>query len=180
MNYPIYTQCENSLRQAQEILDSLRQRRAITETTIRDIHRRRHTADIAMQATFEELRHAFITPIDREDIWRLRQITEAVVHSTEDAVLTFFRHRQSVMHPNDNALLCAVNTACRLLQAAMESFPSYPRSNAVLGHLTALEKQHRQCEELTGSEIGDAPLKNISAACFSAAEILRYILLKVT
>ncbi len=180
MKHPIYEQCENSIREALRALEQLRQRQAITDETVRTIRLRRRTADIAMQATFEELRHAFITPIDREDLLRLRQVTEKVAYYTEEAVLALFRQRQPTVHPNDTALLSAINEECRLLQVVVSSFPDYPRSDAILGHLTALERKHRQSEEQNGSDLNENSLKNISAACFSAAETVRYILLKIT
>lgn len=180
MKHPIYEQCENSIKQALDVLEILRQRRAITEPLTRAIRLRRRTADIAMQATFEELRHAFITPIDREDLLRLRQVAEAVVCCAEDAVITLSLRRQPTIPPDDTALLSAVTAECRHLQAAIESFAPYPRSNTILDRLTALERQHRKSEEEIGSETTGEALKKISAACFSAAEAIRYVLLKIS
>ncbi|MBP3435889.1 MAG: DUF47 family protein [Clostridia bacterium] len=180
MKYPIYEQCENSIKQALDALERLKQRQAISEATVRAIRLRRRTADIAMQATFEELQHAFITPIDREELLRLRQITEAVLCRVEDTVLMLFRRHQPTLHPNDNSLLAAVNDECRLLQETIESFSTHPRSDAVFGRLVALERQHRKSEEQDGSEQNGASLKKISAACATATEVIRYILLKVT
>lgn len=180
MKYPIYEQCENSIKQACTVLEMLRQRKAVNEAVIRSIRLRRHTADIAMQATFKELRRTFITPIDREDLLRLRQVTEMVACCAEDAVLTLFRHRQPTAHPNDTALLSAVNTECRILQDVAAAFPDYPRSDAVLKRLADFQRQHRQSEEQNSSELMYDTLKKISAACFSAAEVIRYVLLKVT
>ena len=180
MTSSVYSQCQSSLLRAKAGLDVLHHRKAITEDTVRAIRAKRRTSDVAMQAVFEELRHAFITPIDREDLLRLRQTIEAVVFCIDEVLIALFYQGRPTLHPNDTALLSAVTAEFTALQAVVDFFPDYPRCDAVLGHLKTLEKQHRQCEEERGSNFGEPALKKISAACFSAAETIRCILLKVT
>ncbi len=180
MKYPIYEQCERSISNAIGVLESLHQRQAVNTAAVQAIHTRRHTADIALQGTFEELRHAFVTPIDRENLLRLRQVTEAVTRRAEDIVLELYYQRKPTASPNDNAFLCALKTECTLLMAVVEAFPTYPRSEDVLKRLAQSEQQHRRNAQLDGSDLLRPLLKNVSTACAQAVDTIRYILLKIT
>ena len=97
MGYIIFEQCCRSAQQTQEPLQRLRQRHAVTEEMVSQIHLRRRTAALAMQATFEELCHAFITPFDREDLLLLRQCAENVTCAAEDVLLALHRHRLAAL-----------------------------------------------------------------------------------
>ncbi len=178
MSHPIFKQCERSISAALETLRFLQKRCVITAKTIEDIRLHRQTADIALQGTFEELRHAFITPIDREEMWHMRQITECVAHCAEEACVALWQEGCSAPSPNDTALLAAVFKECSHLRDAVAAFPYYPRTEQVLVHLKEAERQHRLCEGIGGREPLQSALKKLSAACFDAAESLRYILLK--
>ena len=180
MGFKLYTTCVRTVEQARDTLQLLRERRAITATVVSDIRRRRRTADIALQATFEELRHAFITSLDREELLRLRQMTERLVCGAEDIVLALYRRGQSALLPDDTVLLAAVTEECRLLQTCLEALDSYPRRDTAVKQLCAAEKQHRAAEELDSGDVAYAALHAFSRTCFDTAQQLRIILLKIT
>ena len=175
MSYTPYGQCARSVYRALELLGALRRRERITADTIGDIRRRRRTADIALQATFDDLRRAFLTPIDREDILLLRQVTEHVAVAAEDVVLSLYRHGEHALSADDTALLAAVTAECEALHEALVLLPAYPRG-ALLRHLTAAERRHLACAELDGAP----SLIALSATCRTATEALRRILLTIT
>ena len=179
MKYPIYEQCVNSVKNALEVLEALHHRESITDSAVQAIRLRRRTADIAMLGTFDELRHAFITPIDREDLLRMRQMCETIVYDTEEILIQLYRQNRSALPYGDNKLLLSAIRECQLLQASLERFSDFPRSDDVVCHLTDLIRQHRKSEEQFSTDQGVSTLKNVSAACFSAAETLLQILLKV-
>ncbi len=169
----------DSLKQATEILTELRRRHAVSAERTEAVYRRRHTADIALQACFDKLQHAFVTPIDREDILLLRQTAEHTVCAAEDIQLTLYRNGQTALSSDDTALLTAVSTETRLLKDAFTVFPLYPRQKTVLSRLAALEKQHRLSETLGGSSFAELSLRRLSNTCFTTAQILRRVLLKM-
>lgn len=176
MSYTPYDQCARSVYRALEILGCLRRRERVTADKLGDIHRRRRTADIALQATFEDLRRAFLTPIEREDVLRLRQVCERVAATAEDVVLTLHEAGEHALCADDTALLSAVTTECEALHEALIALPAYPRSDGILRHLTAAERRHGATAELGGRPA----LLRVSDACRRVTETLRRILLGIT
>ncbi len=180
MSYELYDQSTRSVQRALEVLALLRQRQAITAATVETIRRRRRTADIALQGTFDELRRAFITPTDREDILLLRQATERIADTAEDIVLCVYRQGRQALLPDDTALLASVTAECQALYEALTVLSDYPRDDTVLSRLTAAERLHRAGEELDSSSLVYDALRHVSSACRRTTEALRYILLKMT
>ncbi|MBR2405938.1 MAG: hypothetical protein IKB04_02690 [Clostridia bacterium] len=180
MRHEWYDRCANSVSEALSVLDFLRHREAITAATVEALHRRRHTADIALKAAFEELRRAFITPADREDLWLLWQTAEQITEAAEEIVLSLIRKQHSCLTPNDTAQLAAVTAECRALHEAFAALPDYPHSDRVLQHVDTAERLHRQTEKITGHPLTDAALRHVSATCATATRTIRYALLKMT
>lgn len=180
MGYILFEQCYRSSQQTQNVLQHLRQRRAVTERTVREVHLRRHTAVVAMQATFEELCHAFITPFDREDLLLLRQCAESVTRAAEDVLLTLHRYRLTALPESATPLLAAVTAECEQWEAVLKSLPAYPRTATVLKSLTALEFEHLRTAVIITEEPSHTALHKVSTVCGTAADALRMILLKQT
>ena len=176
MSYTPYDQCARSVYRALEILGGLRRRERVAADKPGDIHRRRRTADIALQATFDDLRRAFLTPIDREDVLYLRQVCERVATTAEDVVLALYQAGEHALCADDTALLSAVTAECEALHEALIALPAYPRNDGILRHLTAAERRHLAVVELGGT----ASLLRLSDACRMATEALRRILLCIT
>lgn len=175
MSYTPYDQCARSIGRALEILGLLKRRERLTEDTVGDIRRRRRTATIALQATFDDLRRAFLTPIDREDVLHLRQVTDAVAHAAEETVLSLYRRGEHALSAGDTALLTAVTAECEALHEAFLALPAYPRGD-LLRHLTAAERRHSASAELGGTP----SLTALSVACRETAAVLRRVLLAIT
>ncbi len=180
MGYILFEQCYRSSQQTQDVLQHLRQRRAVTERTVREVHLRRHTAALAMQATFEELRHAFITPFDREDLLLLRQCAESVTRAAEDVLLTLHRYGLTALPESATPLLSAVTAQCEHWEAVLKSLHTYPRTATVLKSLAALEFEHLRADAIVTEEPYHTALHGLSSVCLAAANTLRVILLKQT
>lgn len=180
MSYELYDQSARSVQRALDVLALLRQRQAITAATVEEIRRRRRTADIALQGSFDELRRAFITPTDREDILLLRQTTERIANAAEDIPLSVYRQGRQALLPDDTALLAAVTAECQALYEAVAALPAYPRDETVLKHLVSAERLHRISEENSSSSLAYDTLMHLSAVCRRTTDILRYTLLKMT
>lgn len=178
MGYIIFEQCCRSAQQTQEVLQRLRQRHAVTQEMVSQIHLRRRTAALAMQATFEELCHAFITPFEREDLLLLRQCAENVTCAAEDVLLALHRQRLSALPESATPLLTAATTECEHWKAALQSLHTYPRGRDTVKSLTALELQHVRTATITAQEPYHTALHGLSNICGAAANALRIILLK--
>ncbi len=169
----------HSIECALTTLQALRNHESITASYIESIHRRRHAADIALQAKFDELRRAFITPIDREDLWLLRQCVDQIAETAEDIPLALYRRGLPCLSPNDTALLSAVTNECTALHTALLSLDGYPRNDNIIKHLAAADKAHRQTQKTNGAAAEEA-FYRLSAACAAAVHTTRYVVLKMT
>lgn len=178
MNHAFYRYSIECMQQALQVLEFLRQRETATEAVAMRIRLRRRTADIALSAYFEELQNAFITPIDREELFRLRQLADWLLSAAEDLILVLRHNRLAALPTDDADLLSGVYEEYRLLNEVFAAIPAYPHSTVVLRHLTAAEKQHRQTEELVGSLAWHERLHALSTRCHVATDTVRYLLLK--
>ncbi len=178
MGYTVYESAARSLRDTLDTLDSLRRREAVTNTAADTIRLSRRARTVAAQTAFLELQQAFITPIDREDLLTLRQLTETVHRAAEDITLTLYAHGLSAPLPDDTAALTAAVQECTLLYEAVDSLGCYPRSDTVVQKLTAAEHQHWQRLDTDRSPTRRA-IARFSDSCFTATEQLRRILLKM-
>ena len=179
MGYTIYDSAARSMQNALNVLHSLRHRDTITDITVNDIRLSRRTRAIALQTTFSELSQAFITPIDREDLLELRQLTERILRASEDVILTLYAHGQSAPTSDDTAALTAVTKECTLLYEAVDAIASYPRSDTVIDKLTAAEQQHWLYQDFDSSPTHHA-IRQLSDTCYHTTEHLLRILLKMT
>lgn len=180
MNHALYRHNIESMQQALQVLAFLQHRETVTEAAVSQLRLRRRTADMAQSTYFEELQDAFITPIDREELFRLRQLADQLLCAAEDILVTLRHHRLAALPTDDTALLAGVYEEYRLLSEVFAALPAYPHSTTVLRHLAAAEKQHRQTEELTGSAAWHDRLHNLSSTCRNATDAIRYLLLKIT
>ena len=178
MGYTVYESAARRVREALDTLDSLRRREAVTTATVDKIRLSRRARTAAMQTLFLELEQAFITPIDRDDLFTLRQITDVVLSAAEDITLTLYAHGGSAPAPDDTAALTAAVQECTLLYEAVDSLGCYPRSDTVVQKLTAAEHRHNEQLDLDPSPTHRA-IARFSNTCFAAAEQLRRILLKM-
>ena len=179
MPYNHYCSYRRSIERALTVLQTLRKREAITASYIDAIHRRRHTADIALQAEFDELRRAFITPIDREALWFLRQHTDQIAKIAEDIPLALYRRRLPCLSPDDTALLSAVINECTALHTALSALDDYPKHYTVIKHLSAADAAHRQTLKTNGTVIEEA-FYRLSDACAATVCVARCVVLKMT
>ena len=179
MHNNCYTLYLRNIERALAVLKTLRNRETITAAQVENLHRQRHTADIVLQSEFDALRRAFITPIDREDLWLLFQVTEQLAEAAEDIPLTLYRHQQSCPALEDTALLTAVTDECNALHNVFSCLLQYPRNDAIVKQLISAEKAHRQTQKTNGATAEKA-LHRLSAACAAAVRTTRYVVLKMT
>ncbi|MBQ9963957.1 MAG: hypothetical protein IJP14_02425 [Clostridia bacterium] len=175
----IYERCKRCLRDAAALTKSLQDGKAVTPA---DVSARRAAADIAADTVFCLLRQAFITPIDREDLWALRDSCEAVLRAAEDTALVLYCAGRGVP-PCCAPVLEQAARACAVPLKLWERFPHIASGNA----LSPLREAERVCYETKRAVFADATARRVCeaavktvAACERAVGQLQYRALKNT
>ena len=126
-----YGYCERAVAQATALLDDLCNSRFPDKQAI---FRRRNKDRIVLRALYDDLRRAFLTPIDREDLWCLCVAAEQVLFWTEETVLAATQ-RQTEHIPT---LWKELHTVCHALQQAVVTFPHFRRDDVFFDHLNTV------------------------------------------
>ena len=148
-----YEFCERCVAQAVSLLKDLQHAHPPTEL---DIRRRRRAGSIALRGLYDTLRQAFLTPIDREDLWQLCLLSERVLFAAEE---TGFRQQ-----PFDPRML----TACTQLRQAVAAFPNFRRDETAFEQVAKLQVT-----------LSDACISNgLTDACGRLADALLFAALK--
>ena len=153
-----YDYCERNVADAAALLQDLKNGHLPTE---QQITRRRRTGAIALRALYDELRRAFLTPIDREDLWQLCLAAQQVLFAVENTALTGSYHQQRI--------LCSLIAACTQLRSAVSMFPQFRRDDAWLDHVF---KAQMHLSEVRQSE------KVVSTTCAALIDALLLAALK--
>ena len=131
--YEHYLFCERCLAQTTAILNDLAQGHP---PNIDSVHRRRHKDRIALKALYDALRHAFITPIDREDLWLLCTTAQRVLSAAEDLALRADHVR---LHTGDG--WSSLRSVCRALQKSVAAFPRFQREETFFASVDTVQSQ---------------------------------------
>ena len=148
-----YAFCERCIAQTVALLNDRQHGRHPNEG---DIRRRRKIGRIALRGLYDALRQAFLTPIDREDLWRLCLLSERVLFAAEEMIL-----RQQPFNA------AAVEIVARL-QRSVTAFPDF-RSD---------ENFFDQATELQALLATVYPRNALSDACGRLADELLFAALK--
>lgn len=109
----VFTRVQDCAEKAAKILEN---GQAITPQTV---YTRRCAADIAKAAIFDALQAAFITPVDREDLWRLCEAGERLLCAAERFWLEMGCQNRTPSSPIDT--MChALARACRVCGTAAD------------------------------------------------------------
>ena len=159
------------------MLESLGKGGALSPTAV---HARRLAADIAADAACAALGRAFITPLDREDLWLLRQRAEGVLCAAEEVALCVYHG--GVLPDCCVPLLTAVAAGCRQLEKAWERFPEADGAAPVLRTLREAEMvrhtlRHERFADMTVRRLTDS-LGRVPDAGVALWESMRYVALK--
>lgn len=120
----IYARTRDCAAKAAETIERLRSGRVPDPLTVRA----RHTAaDIAADALYAQLLKAFLTPIDREDLWLIHTAGEAVYEAAEAVSLCVYHGGRAVPVRADKAL-CALSACCDVCVKAVTAFGEVSRA----------------------------------------------------
>lgn len=174
----IYARCCVCADKAATVLMDMINNNTLEPTTVRA---RRTAADIAGDTAYTLLSHAFITPIDREDLWLLREAAERVWRAAEDtAILLYHCGRQ---------LPCACEPVIRAAAAcctvARQLVEAFPRPNTGTQQMRVLREAQHICHITTRNCFGDVTARRICESthhvittCEQLIAVLRYAAIK--
>ncbi len=169
----IYERCNRCLQDAAALLQALSAGNTFTPAAVTA---RRTAADIAADVAVTELQKAFITPIDREDLWLLWDGCEAVLRAAEDTALTLYCAGRGT--PSCCAALLRQASACAAAPEVPHSLPAA---------LRAIREAERSCLETERTLFADSTarrvceaVRHLITACERVITQTRYCTLKNT
>ncbi len=145
------------------------------------VQARRTAADIAGDTAYALLCHAFITPIDREDLWLLRESAERVWCAAEDTAMLLY-HCGRLLPAACEPVIQAVAACCTAAGLVIEVFPD-PDSTAQ--QMRVLREAQRTCHITMRNCFADVTVRRICegayrviTACEQLIAVLRYAAMK--
>jgi hypothetical protein len=140
---------------------------------------RRTAADIALSALFGALKAAFITSVDREDLWRLCDAGERVLRAAEELHLSLRCCSRTVSVP-----ICAV---CKSLADACRACAESVGGTVDAKTLSRVRRAEHLCQTMRYERYADGAVRTVcdsGAAVIDACDhllyTLRYTVLKNT
>lgn len=173
----IGVRCRRCLHEAAQTLEAVSRGEVSSPVTVRA---RRVAADIAADAACAALGRAFITPLDREDLWLLRQCAEAVLCAAEEVGLCAYHG--GVLPDCCVPLLQATAHGCRQLGTVWERFPDADITAPLLrplreAHAILHTLRHDRFADMTVRRLTDGVGRVIDAG-IRLAECRQYAALK--
>ncbi len=145
------------------------------------VQARRTAADIAGDTVYALLSRAFITPIDREDLWLMHKAAERVWCEAEDTAMLLYHCGRRLPSVCETVIRAAA--AC--CAAAGQITEAFPNSDTAAQRLRVLREAQRTCHTTVHTHFADATVRRICegayrviGACEQLIGILRYTAMK--
>ncbi len=176
----IYARCARCLCDAAELARALTVGKTVVPT---DVTARRAAADIAADTTFGLLRQAFITPVDREDLWTLWGCAEAVLRAVEDTALSLYCAGRGL--PSE--CVSAMQQLAECCESPVVAIESRLKTEALTTAVQTIRQAVHRCYETERAVFANATARRTcqsmligAAACERVVAQLRYMILKNT
>lgn len=174
----IYRRCRVCTDKAATVLTDMIKGNKLEPTAVRA---RRTAADIAGDTAYALLGHAFITPIDREDLWLLRETAERLLCTAEDTAILLYHCRQQLPCTCE-PVIRAVAACCTATEQILENVPN---PDGTAQQMRLLREAERTCHTTIHDYFADATVRHICestyrviAACERLIAVLRYTAMK--
>ena len=130
------------------------------EKAIQAIHAVEHDGDRIYHKLVDALNHAFITPIEREDIMQLAQSIDDLTDSIEDIAVRLHMFHITNIRNEAMEFLDVIENGCNTIKKTLMEFKNFKKSK-VIGEYV-IEINH--CEEL-GDEIYRRAVRRLFDEC---------------
>lgn len=174
----IYTRCRVCTEKAATILTDMTKGNYPEPLSIKT---RRTAADVAGDATYALLCHTFITPIDREDLWLLRDAAERVWRTAEDTALLSYYCGQLIPCTCESVIHAAA-ACCTVAKQVVEIFP---RTDTIVQQMRILRESQYTCHITMCNCFADTTVQcicesayRVIMACEKLIDTLRYTAIK--
>lgn len=171
-----YTRCRHCITSAKTVLEELQRGQVPNPAAVQA---RRTAADIAGETTYRLLRHAFITPIDREDLWALWASAERIWRTAEDTALVLYHSGCTLPYDCKGAIVAAAD-CCNETAAASETTKTASAYRAVRAAQTLCHTTlHNRFADAGTQRLCIGTLQTV-AACEDWLSLFQYVILKNT
>ncbi|MDD2418464.1 MAG: DUF47 family protein [Oscillospiraceae bacterium] len=107
---------------------------------MKEMHVVEHAADIAKHEMNRELAHAFITPIEREDIMLLTQKLDDVTDAVEDVLLRLYMFNVLSIRSEALEFSQLVYKCCDAMKEMMNEFHNFRKSDSIYGKIVEINR----------------------------------------
>lgn len=126
--FEMFVESAHNLRVATELLKNMVDDYQDLETKARRILEREHEGDTVTHEIIRTLNTTFITPMDREDIYRLASLLDDVLDAVEAAADLFVLHHIEQPLPEMRAQVDVLLQAADQTEQALKAFPRMRRN----------------------------------------------------
>ena len=167
--FETFTACLDDACKAAQLLDrSMREfDPAQIKETLDEMHNIEHAADDKKHELLHVLAHAFITPIEREDIILLGQNIDEVTDKIEDVLLRMYCNNVQTVRPDALELSGVVIRACEALKGMLEQFADFKRSKSLQEYIIRINTLEEEADQLFISS-----LRTLHTTCTDPLEVI--------
>lgn len=113
-----------------------------------EVHAVEHAADSAKHDIIRELSHAFITPIEREDILLLAQEIDNVTDAIEDVLMRLYMCNVLSIREDALEFTSIIVACCDMLRQALQEFHMFRKSGTILESIVEVNRLESEGDQL--------------------------------
>ena len=118
------------------------------EARLAEIHKAEHGADEKKHELMNVLAHAFITPIEREDIIQMSQNIDEITDKIEDVLLLIYCNNIREMRPDALELIDIVIRICEETKLMLGEFANFRHSKTLHTHIVNINNMEEEADRL--------------------------------
>ncbi len=118
------------------------------ESYMTKMHEIEHTADLKKHEMTEALIKAFITPVDREDLFQLSRDLDELTDKVEDVLVRIYMNHIDSINPHALQMVDVVDKCCDEVLALMHDFTDFKRSKKLKEHIITVNGLEEQSDRL--------------------------------
>lgn len=148
--FNMFTRAAEYSAQAADILQTVLQN--FDPDTLKDkmheMHAVEHAADIAKHEMNRELAHAFITPIEREDIMVLTQMLDDVTDNIEDVLIRLYMFNVLSVRADALEFSQLIYKCCDAMETMMTEFRHFRKSGSITANIVEINRLEEEGDSL--------------------------------
>ena len=113
-----------------------------------NMHNIEHEADIKKHDMIQKLMREFITPIEREDIMELAQVTDDLTDSIEDVMIKMYLYDISSIRPEALLFTDVIVGCCSSLDAIAKEFSNFRKSKTIYTSIIEVNRLEEEGDTL--------------------------------